>query len=258
MDRISKTVLHLIIINTIVLILTALNEKGLFLPQINIVGSFALHYFENPNFHWWQYISYMFMHADFTHLLFNMYALWAFGTPLENIWGRNKFLFFYFSCGVGAALLHTGVNYYYVHHTLDALGSMGVTMEDLINTVNTNSYPRVWTEVASVDAINNMGSSFASTTVGASGAIYGILVAFGMFFPDAKLMLFFIPYPIAARYFIPLLVALDLIMGFVGGITIFGGNIAHFAHVGGALIGFLIMLYWKKHNFDKNRWDRRL
>ena len=135
---------------------------------------------------------------------------------------------------------------------------MGVTMEDLINTVNTNSYPRVWTEVASVDAINNMGSTFASTTVGASGAIYGILVAFGMFFPDAKLMLFFIPYPIAARYFIPLLVALDLIMGFVGGITIFGGNIAHFAHVGGALIGFLIMLYWKKHNFDKNRWDRRL
>ena len=131
-------------------------------------------------------------------------------------------------------------------------------MEDLINTVNTNSYPRVWTEVASVDAINNMGSTFASTTVGASGAIYGILVAFGMFFPDAKLMLFFIPYPIAARYFIPLLVALDLIMGFVGGITIFGGNIAHFAHVGGALIGFLIMLYWKKHNFDKNRWDRRL
>ena len=103
MDRISKTVLHLIIINTIVLILTALNEKGLFLPQINIVGTFALHYFENPNFHWWQYISYMFMHADFTHLLFNMYALWAFGTPLENIWGRNKFLFFYFSCGVGAA-----------------------------------------------------------------------------------------------------------------------------------------------------------
>ena len=135
---------------------------------------------------------------------------------------------------------------------------MGVTMEDLINTVNTNSYPRVWTEVASVNAINNMGSTFASTTVGASGAIYGILVAFGMFFPDAKLMLFFIPYPIAARYFIPLLVALDLIMGFVGGITIFGGNIAHFAHVGGALIGFLIMLYWKKHNFDKNRWDRRL
>ena len=135
---------------------------------------------------------------------------------------------------------------------------MGVTMEDLINTINTNSYPRVWTEVASVDAINNMGSTFASTTVGASGAIYGILVAFGMFFPDAKLMLFFIPYPIAARYFIPLLVALDLIMGFVGGITIFGGNIAHFAHVGGALIGFLIMLYWKKHNFDKNRWDRRL
>ncbi|GJH41345.1 rhomboid family intramembrane serine protease [Capnocytophaga sp. HP1101] len=256
MERISKTVLHLIIINTIVLALTALNEKGLFLPQVNFNGTFALHYFENPNFRWWQYISYMFMHADFIHLLFNMYALWAFGTPLENIWGRNKFLFFYFSCGIGAALLHTGVNYYYVHHTLEALSGMGVTMEDLMNTISTGTYPSVWTNYVSADTINTMASSFAGITVGASGAIYGILVAFGMFFPDAKLMLFFIPYPVAARYFIPILVGIDLLSGFTG-FSLFGGNIAHFAHVGGALIGFLIMLYWKKHSFDKNRWDRR-
>lgn len=252
MERISKTVLHLIIINTIILIATEFN----LIPNVNLRGLLGLHYYENPNFHWWQYLSYMFMHGDFTHLLFNMYALWAFGTPLENIWGRNKFLFFYFSCGVGAALLHTGVNYFYIHQTLNDLSGMGVTITDLTNTINTGTYPTVWTEYASKEDINNMASTFVSTAVGASGAIYGILVAFGMFFPDAKLMLFFIPYPIAARYFIPILVALDLIMGFVGGITIFGGNIAHFAHVGGALIGFLIMLYWKKHSFDKNRWDR--
>ncbi|EFS97913.1 peptidase, S54 family [Capnocytophaga ochracea F0287] len=258
MDRISKTVLHLIIINTIVLILTVLNEKGLFLPQVNIVGSFALHHFETPFFHWWQYISYMFMHADFTHLLFNMYALWAFGTPLENIWGRNKFLFFYFSCGVGAALLHTGVNYYYVHQAVNALAEAGVPANEVLEMIAEGKYNPNWSNIINHSTFQSMYDVLRSTTVGASGAIYGILVAFGMFFPDAKLMLFFIPYPIAARYFIPLLVALDLIMGFVGGITIFGGNIAHFAHVGGALIGFLIMLYWKKHNFDKNRWDRRL
>ena len=256
MERISKTVLHLIIINTIVLILTFLNERGLFLPHMNILDSFTLHYFENPNFHWWQYISYMFMHGDFMHLFFNMYALWAFGTPLENIWGRNKFLFFYFSCGVGAALLNTGVNYFYIHQTLNDLSGMGVTITDLTNTINTGSYPTIWTDYASREDINNLASTFLSTTVGASGAIYGILVAFGMFFPDAKLMLFFVPYPIAARYFIPIIVALDLIMGLVGNVTIFGGNIAHFAHVGGALIGFLIMLYWKKNTPNTNQWNR--
>ncbi len=210
MERISKTVLHLIIINAVLLLITELN----LIPNINLTRLLALHYFENTHFGWWQYVSYMFMHGDFMHLFFNMYALWAFGTPLENIWGRNKFLFFYFSCGVGAALLHTMVNYYYVHQGLEALQNVGVSTEEVIRAV-----------------------------------------AFAMFFPDAKLMLFFVPYPIAARYFIPIIVALDLFSGFTG-FSLFGGNIAHFAHVGGALIGFLIMLYWKKHSFDKNRWDR--
>ena len=129
---------------------------------------------------------------------------------------------------------------------------------EVLEIIAEGKYNPNWGNIINHSTFQSMYDVLRSTTVGASGAIYGILVAFGMFFPDAKLMLFFIPYPIAARYFIPLLVALDLIMGFVGGITIFGGNIAHFAHVGGALIGFLIMLYWKKHNFDKNRWDRRL
>lgn len=153
-------------------------------------------------------------------------------------------------------MLHTGVNYFYIHQTLNDLSGMGVTITDLTNTINTGSYPTIWTDYASREDINNLASTFLSTTVGASGAIYGILVAFGMFFPDAKLMLFFVPYPIAARYFIPIIVALDLIMGLVGNVTIFGGNIAHFAHVGGALIGFLIMLYWKKNTPNTNQWNR--
>lgn len=249
MERISKTVLHLIIINTLVLVLMVLNEKGLFLPQTNLTYLFSLHYYEMPSFHWWQYLSYMFMHDGIFHLLFNMYALWAFGTPLENIWGRNKFLFFYFSCGIGAALLQTGVNYYYVHQAVNALAEVGIPAEETISLIREGKYSPEWGNIINYSTYKNMYDTLVSYSVGASGAIYGILVAFAMFFPDAKLMLLFVPYPIAARYFIPFVVALDLFSG-VTGISIFGGNIAHFAHVGGGLVGFLIMLFWRKRSFN--------
>ena len=251
MERISKTVLHLIIINSIMLLLTMLNKNGFFLPNFSLKDLLALHYYQNADFHTWQYISYMFMHADGFHLLFNMYALWAFGTPLENIWGRNKFLFFYFSCGIGAALLHTGANYFYVQHGLEALQNAGVPADQVLDALSRGMYSPQWETIITKSTYNSMMDAFFAPTVGASGAIYGILVAFAMFFPDAKLMLFFVPYPIAARYFIPILVSLDLILGFTGNASIFGGNIAHFAHVGGALIGFLIMRYWKQ--LAKNR-----
>lgn len=249
MERISKTVLHLIIINTLVLVLMVLNEKGLFLPQTNLTYLFSLHYYEMPSFHWWQYLSYMFMHDGIFHLLFNMYALWAFGTPLENIWGRNKFLFFYFSCGIGAALLQTGVNYYYVHQAVNALAEAGIPAEETISLIREGKYSPEWGNIINYSTYKSMYDTLVSYSVGASGAIYGILVAFAMFFPDAKLMLLFVPYPIAARYFIPFVVALDLFSG-VTGISIFGGNIAHFAHIGGGLVGFLIMLFWRKRSFN--------
>ena len=189
------------------------------------------------------------MHGGILHLLFNMYALWAFGTPLENIWGRNKFLFFYFSCGIGAALLQTGVNYYYVHQAVNALAEVGIPAEETISLIREGKYSPEWSNIINYSTYQSMYDTLRSYTVGASGAIYGILVAFAMFFPDAKLMLFFVPYPIAARYFIPIIVALDLFSG-VTGTPIFGGNIAHFAHVGGALVGFLIMLFWRKRSFN--------
>ena len=189
------------------------------------------------------------MHDGIFHLLFNMYALWAFGTPLENIWGRNKFLFFYFSCGIGAALLQTGVNYYYVHQAVNALAEVGIPAEETIGLIREGKYSPEWGNIINYSSYKNMYDTLVSYSVGASGAIYGILVAFAMFFPDAKLMLLFVPYPIAARYFIPFVVALDLFSG-VTGISIFGGNIAHFAHVGGGLVGFLIMLFWRKRSFN--------
>ncbi|NNC70896.1 MAG: rhomboid family intramembrane serine protease, partial [Flavobacteriaceae bacterium] len=155
----------------------------------------------------WQFVSHMFMHGNTIHIIFNMYALWAFGSPLEQMWGRNKFLFFYFSAGLGASLIYTLANYY--------------------------------------------TASYDSVAVGASGAVYGILVAFGMKFPNAKLALIFLPIPIAAKYFIPLILFGDLFFGFTSYSV---GNIAHFAHIGGALIGFIIMMFWRQNQFT--RWDK--
>jgi rhomboid family protein len=250
MERITPIVKNLIIINVIFFLATEimLRTSGIDLNQM-----LALYYFENSHFHLWQYITYMFMHGGVMHILFNMYALWAFGTPLEKIWGAQKFLFFYFSCGIGAALLHTGVNYYYFHQGLNALTAKGIPEEMIRSLFDKGQYLQVWKEVITVSDFNNMASSYIVSTVGASGAIYGILVAFGFMFPDAALMLIFFPVPIKAKYFIPILVGLDLFSG-VTGVSLFGGNIAHFAHVGGALIGFVIMWYWRKGNsIDNNQ-----
>ena len=168
MERISKTVLHLIIINAVLLLITELH----LIPNIDLTHLLALHYFENTHFGWWQYVSYMFMHGGFTHLLFNMYALWAFGTPLENIWGRGKFLFFYFSCGIGAALLHTIINYYYVHQGLEALQNVGVSTEEVISALSDRKYLPMWETIINKSTFDNMAAAIATPTVGASGASY--------------------------------------------------------------------------------------
>lgn len=203
MGRMTDAVKHLIIINVIFYLVT------FFVPnmQEKMMEWFALFYPASEYFMPWQFVTHMFMHGGFMHILFNMYGLWAFGSPLEQLWGRNKFFFFYFSAGLGAALIYTIANYFF---------------ED-----------------------------FNAVAVGASGAVYGVLVAFAMKFPNAKLALIFFPVPIAAKYFIPLLVFGDLFFGFTSYSV---GNIAHFAHIGGALVGFLISLYWKNNQFK--RWDK--
>lgn len=195
------------------------------------------------------------MHGGFMHIAFNMYALYAFGTPLERMWGRNKFLFFYFSAGLGAALLHTGVNYYYFQEGLNAIVNSGVSESTVMDIVSSGQYNTEWYNIAGKTTIDNFLSAYHTPAVGASGAIYGILVAFGMSYPNSELFLLFLPVPIKAKYFIPVLIALDLFSG-ITGYGIFGQGIAHFAHVGGALVGFLMMWYWKKNQFNNNRWDR--
>ena len=203
MGRLTEAIKHLLIINVLFYVVTY------FVPnmQEKMYELFALFYPTSNFFKPWQFVSHMFMHGNTIHIIFNMYALWAFGSPLEQMWGRNKFLFFYFSAGLGAALVYTLANYYM--------------------------------------------QSYEGIAVGASGAVYGILVAFGMKFPNAKLALIFLPIPISAKYFIPLILFGDLFFGFTSYSV---GNIAHFAHIGGALIGFIIMLFWKKNQFQ--RWDQ--
>ncbi len=202
MGRLTEAIKHLLIINILFYVVTY------FVPnmQEKMYELFALFYPSSDFFKPWQFVSHMFMHGGAMHIIFNMYALWAFGSPLEQMWGRNKFLFFYFSAGLGAALIYTLANYY----TQD----------------------------------------YGAIAVGASGAVYGVLVAFGMKFPNAKLALIFLPIPIAAKYFIPLILFGDLFFGFTSYSV---GNIAHFAHIGGALIGFIIMQFWKQNQFK--RWD---
>ncbi|MCB0459595.1 MAG: rhomboid family intramembrane serine protease [Flavobacteriaceae bacterium] len=250
MNRITETVKHLIIINVLLYLVT----KFVF-P--NLQELFALHFPENPNFGYWQFVTSMFMHSQnmFMHIAFNMLALWMFGSPLEQIWGRNKFLFFYFSAGIGAGLIYTLVNYYQFNSVYNELINLGAKSSELKNLLSTGQYNTdgILGQV-SQDKLLSIYQTFNTPAVGASGAIYGILVAFGMKFPEAKLALIFFPVPIAAKYFIPILIAMDLLSGLTGYSIFGGGNVAHFAHVGGALVGFLIMLYWKKNQFK--RWDK--
>jgi len=221
---------------------------------------FALHYPESNEFEIWQLITHMFMHAPFPnvmHILFNMFALYSFGSALEHFWGGKKFLFFYISCGLGAALLHTGVNYYFFQDGINTLTANGFNKIDILHLLNEGKIDTRWQELLSVSDFENFTSSYFGTVVGASGAIYGLLVAFAYMFPNAELALMFIPVPIKAKYFVPGILAVDLFLGFKGQ-SIFGAGstgIAHFAHIGGAVTGFLMMWFWKKNQFNKNRWN---
>jgi len=243
MGRISETIKVLIVVNVIFFAGTLMNQEVAY-------RLFSLYYFDNPNFHVWQPVTHMFMHGGLWHILFNMYALWAFGTPLEMRWGRNKFLFFYFSAGLGAALIHSLVNYYNVSTISEALLQAGWSPAELASYLaGDNGGSRAVLESVSMDSIERMAESFNIPAVGASGAIYGILVAFAMMFPNIELMLIFLPIPIKAKYFVPGLIVMDLVFGFTGSAM----GIAHWAHIGGALFGFIMAWYWKKNSFDNSR-----
>jgi membrane associated rhomboid family serine protease len=216
--------------------------------------SLALYFPQNENFKIWQFVTNVFMHGGFAHIFFNMYALWAFGSPLEHIWGKNKFLLFFFLAGVGAAIIYTLVNYFKFNSIYNDLLSAGISADDINRLLQTSRDHLASIPSIPDDKIVDFYNIYHIPVVGASGAIYGVLVAFGILFPNAKLFLIFLPIPIPAKFFIPALIALDLFSG-VTGFSIFGGGVAHFGHVGGAIIGFLLMWYWSgKKVRRRNDW----
>lgn len=257
--RMTDTVKQLLIINI------------LFYIGSNYIGDVAYqllseYYPANPNFRFWQPLTAMFMHAPIynggqgmglMHILFNMFALVSFGSALEHYWGAKRFIFFYIACGLGAAALHNAFSYYQFNLGVEHLTAMG--QQDQLNEIlkTGNLKFSIRPSESDIEILRNMYSAYNSASLGASGAIYGLLVAFAFMFPTAELGLMFIPVPIKAKYFVPGILAIDLFLGFQGS-SIFGAGgtgIAHFAHVGGALTGFLLMYYWRKRRFKHNRWN---
>ncbi len=238
-----KIIKHLIAINVIMFIASLLQ------PQV-MYPLFAMHFPENPLFRTWQILTHMFMHGGFMHILFNMYALWAFGSPLVYHLGQKRFLWFYLISGLGAIAFFVGVQYYEFYNLIGELKKLGLTenfIYGILNQPKPLEFLQSYVLGPSGDIIllkfAKLLRIYNITMVGASGAIYGILVAFGFFYPNAKLMLIFLPYPISAKYFIPLLILSDIFLGITNYLHM---PIAHFAHVGGALTGLILMWFWHK------------
>lgn len=250
MMRISDTVKHLIIINVLMFI-------GCHMIGDRAFAALSIWFLENDNFHFWQVFTHMFMHSKvfIPHILFNMLGIWMFGSPLEQMWGRNKFLFFYFSCGLGAVLLPLAIDYINFNSIISQLINEGFDKDYILTTLNEGKVNTSWEGLIGEEKLNKLGRIFFSSGLGASGCLMGLLVAFGMMYPNSELMLIFLPIPIKAKYFIPILLGYEIISGITGGNSMFGVNVAHFAHVGGALTGFIIMWYWKKTQFNRNRWN---
>jgi len=219
LSSVPKVTRNLIIINVIVFIATLINEDFM-------VATFAMFYPTSPFFHVWQIVTHMFMHGGFMHILFNMYTLWMFGSVLERMIGERKFLIFYFVCGLGAVALHTGVEYLQVQGFMKAIAEGSTT------------------------ASQSYAELKATPVVGASGAIYGVIIGYAMLFPESKLTLLFPPVTLSAKWMVIIFAALELLFGITGSAV----NIAHFAHLGGMLFGWLLITYWKKKGtlFDRN------
>lgn len=230
---IPPVVKNLLIINVIFFIATwVFQQQG-----INLEALLGVFYLFSPNFNIWQPITYMFMHADITHIFFNMFALYMFGGVLESRWGTKRFIYFYLITGLGALALQ------YVVQGIEVYQIAGHFNPDL-NVLKSIEFTPKDTE--------KFISIYSTPMVGASGAIFGLMVAFGMLYPNVELYIMFIPVPVKAKYFIPVYVLIEL---FLGVSQFKGDSVAHFAHLGGALIGFLLVKLWKDKNTFYNYYE---
>lgn len=219
-SNVPAAVRNIIFINALVMVMTMLNQEFMY-------EHFALFYPTSPFFHWWQPLTHMFMHGGFWHLFFNMYTLYIFGSVLERVWGTRKFLIFYFVTGLGAAFVHTGVEWLQMQHWIGLAADGSAAAQ------------------ASIHALK------MTPTVGASGAIYGVLMGYAMLYPDSVLTLIFPPISLKAKWFVLIFAAIELLTGVTGT----GGGIAHFAHLGGLIFGFILIMFWKKRRTLYSRYD---
>lgn len=224
MNNIPPVVKNLLIINVLFFV-----AKWIFEQQgIPFVEYLAVFYFDSPFFKIWQPITYMFMHANMMHIFFNMFALYSFGGILEAHWGPKRFINFYLITGLGALALQWAVQAFEVYQMTGSA----------INNLDTLS-------VASVADVETLKSIYFGPMVGASGAIFGLLVAFAVLYPNVEMYIMFIPIPVKAKYIIPVYIVIELFLG-VGKFA--GDSVAHFAHLGGALIGYLLVRLWRNKN----------
>lgn len=220
MNNIPTVTKNLLIINVLCFFGAIVGQRY----GVDVEGLMSLHFFLASDFNLGQLFTYMFMHANFQHIFFNMFALWMFGRVLEQVWGPKRFLLFYMLCGIGAGLIQELVQYIEYATVL----SNYTTVQTGYGLIPMSEY------------LNMM------RTVGASGAIYGILLAFGMLFPNSQMFVFPLPFPIKAKYFVMGYAVLELVLGISG-----GDGVAHFAHLGGMLFGLILIIYWRKN--DGNR-----
>ena len=225
MRNIPTVTRYLLIANFIVFFLAAILQRyGI---DLNALG--GLHYVSASSFHWWQPFTYMFLHANLSHIFFNMFAVWMFAPVIEQEWGARRFALYYLVCGLGAAVIQ---------------------------------------ELVWMLMLSNMSGSYSAealayyaamlNTIGASGAVFGILFAFGWLFPNVPLFLMFVPIPIRARVFVIIYAAIELFAG-LGSVVGAGDHVAHFAHLGGMLFGWLLLLWWRHFSDNgssewRNRW----
>ena len=204
--------------------------------SLNNVG--GMHFFLSPDFNVAQLVSYMFLHANFEHIFFNMFAVWMFGRTLEMVWGPKRFLIYYMICGIGAGLVQeliSAIEYFTLTSSMPAEAVETVLREG--SSVLQSGMNYVDSRMAELNIAVNR------STVGASGAVYGILLAFGMLFPNSQMYVFPIPFPIKAKFFVIGYAVIELVLG----MSRTADGVAHFAHLGGMIFGFLLIMYWKKN-----------
>ena len=233
--HLPEVVKNLLIINGLFFLATiTLDGMG-----FDMYRFFGLHQFQSPDFMPHQLVTHLFMHGNFTHLFFNMFALWMFGKVLENVWGGKKFLIYYMITGLGAAAIHLGVSQYEIMSLQAQISS-----NDLNTILNEGGNILAGGQNYTNPIMGKLNLLIHTPTVGASGAVFGVLLAFGMLFPNALLYIY-LAIPIKAKYFVILYGLLELYAGISNNPA---DNVAHFAHLGGMIFGFLLIKYWRKNS----------